>query len=168
MAQEEEENVAFVLSQLSKEGDRANERANAMERREEEREEAGGRRKYFLRHDATDNNLGSNAAAFLPSSDSALAVLESDIHARSARQVGHRATGFNTDPQSRVATPGAYFPFGGGNISKGLFLFMPRVMCKFLLHFRGIWDKNCHRTDAKPMQNNCILTDLGSGHSYAQ
>ena len=41
----EQENVAFVLSQLSKEGDRANERANAMERREEERErrqEAGG------------------------------------------------------------------------------------------------------------------------------
>ena len=86
MAQEEEENVAFVLSQLSKEGDRANERANAMERREEGERERGGRRKYFLRHDATDNNLGSNAAAFLPSSDSALAVLESDIHARSGQR----------------------------------------------------------------------------------
>ena len=98
MAQEEEENVAFVLSQLSKEGDRANERANAMERREEEREKAGGRRKYFLRHDATDNNLGSNAAAFLPSSDSALAVLESDIHARSARQEGASGNGIQYRP----------------------------------------------------------------------
>ena len=98
MAQEEEENVAFVLSQLSKEGDRANERANAMERREEEREEAGGRRKYFLRHDATDNNLGSNAAAFLPSSDSALAVLESDIHARSARQEAASGNGIQYRP----------------------------------------------------------------------
>ena len=82
MAQEEEEgeNVAFVLSQLSKEGDRTSECDGKKGR------ERGGRRKYFLRQDATDNNLGSNAAAFLPSSDSALAVLESDIHARSARQ----------------------------------------------------------------------------------
>ena len=77
---------------------KATERANAMERREGEREEAGGRRKYFLRHDATDNNLGSNAAAFLPSSDSALAVLESDIHARSARQEGASGNGIHPRP----------------------------------------------------------------------
>ena len=76
---------------------KATERANAMERREEGRE-SGGRRKYFLRHDATDNNLGSNAAAFLPSSDSALAVLESDIHARSARQEGASGNGIQYRP----------------------------------------------------------------------